>query len=119
MINFRETRLAAVASMFTNRPRNRSLKISESNLTISALSTFVIVCRFVKLCVNSCFIKQFVLELVIVRSWDKLNVIIMPQSLCKQSKKVIASLINYFERERAIGGPLLPLTTVREVYSVF
>ncbi|KAF7266544.1 hypothetical protein GWI33_020053 [Rhynchophorus ferrugineus] len=38
----------------------------------------------------------------------------MPKPLNSQSQKQIASLINYFERERDNGGPLLPITCVRE-----
>ncbi|KAF7266541.1 hypothetical protein GWI33_020050 [Rhynchophorus ferrugineus] len=38
----------------------------------------------------------------------------MPKPLDIQSQKQIASLINYFERERENGGPLLPIKCVRE-----
>lgn len=36
-------------------------------------------------------------------------------TLPRKSKEFIASLINYFEQERDNGGPLLPLSAVREV----
>ena len=39
----------------------------------------------------------------------------MPKHLNSRSKELVASLINYFERERDNKGPLLPLTAVREV----
>jgi hypothetical protein len=39
----------------------------------------------------------------------------MPKPLRKQSKELVSALISYFERERDNGGPLLPLSAVREV----
>jgi hypothetical protein len=39
----------------------------------------------------------------------------MPKPLRKQSKELVSALISYFERERDSGGPLLPLSAVREV----
>ncbi|KAK5650056.1 hypothetical protein RI129_001085 [Pyrocoelia pectoralis] len=38
----------------------------------------------------------------------------MPKHLNSTAKKLVASLINYFEKERDNGGPLLPLQAVRE-----
>ncbi|KAJ3621622.1 hypothetical protein MTP99_003736 [Tenebrio molitor] len=38
----------------------------------------------------------------------------MPKPLRKQSKELVSALISYFERERDNGGPLLPLSAVRE-----
>lgn len=39
----------------------------------------------------------------------------MPKAFGKDIQQLICSLINYFERERDAGGPLLPLNAVREV----
>ncbi|KAI4458448.1 putative phospholipid-transporting atpase [Holotrichia oblita] len=38
----------------------------------------------------------------------------MPKPLSKQAKGMVASLIDYFEQERDHGGPLIPVTSVRE-----
>ncbi|KAL1488644.1 hypothetical protein ABEB36_014444 [Hypothenemus hampei] len=38
----------------------------------------------------------------------------MPKPLSRASKELVASLIRYFEKEKDAGGPLLPLTAVRE-----
>ncbi|KAK5650260.1 hypothetical protein RI129_001289 [Pyrocoelia pectoralis] len=38
----------------------------------------------------------------------------MPKHINSTAKKLIASLIDYFEKERDNGGPLLPLQAVRE-----
>ncbi|KAI4455628.1 retrotransposon gag protein [Holotrichia oblita] len=38
----------------------------------------------------------------------------MPKPLSKQAKNMFASLIDYFEQERDHGGPLIPVTSVRE-----
>lgn len=39
----------------------------------------------------------------------------MPKQLSSSCKEMVSSLITYFERERDNGGPLLPLTAVRDV----
>ncbi|XP_074026897.1 uncharacterized protein [Leptinotarsa decemlineata] len=38
----------------------------------------------------------------------------MPEALSKQSQQIVASLKDYFEGEHGNGGPLLPLTAVRD-----
>lgn len=39
----------------------------------------------------------------------------MPKALSKQSKMLVASLIDYFTKERNNGGPLLPINAINEV----
>ncbi|KAK5640400.1 hypothetical protein RI129_011211 [Pyrocoelia pectoralis] len=41
----------------------------------------------------------------------------MPKHLNSTAKKLMASLIDYFEKERDNGGPLLPLQAVRENFN--
>jgi hypothetical protein len=43
----------------------------------------------------------------------------MPKSLPKRSKEMIASLIEYFTKERDHGGPLLSLKSIQQVREKF
>lgn len=39
----------------------------------------------------------------------------MPKAFCSRCKSLIASTVANFEEERDNGGPLMPLSAVREV----
>ncbi|KAL1498423.1 hypothetical protein ABEB36_009229 [Hypothenemus hampei] len=42
----------------------------------------------------------------------------MHKPLSRASNELVAFLINYFEQEKEAGGPLLPLTAVKELVAV-